>query len=103
MWARSERSKRTDRRRARFSMAFMPGSSSPRRVAGPRSRAVLSQLTRIDLSDAAFPYLGVREAEVAGVRCRLMRVGFVGEIGYEIHLPAHDAAAGWNALPSAGN
>jgi sarcosine oxidase subunit alpha len=71
-------------------------------LAGPLSRAVLSQLTRIDLSHAAFPYLGAREAEVAGVRCRLLRVGFVGEIGYEIHLPAGDAARVWSAVMRAG-
>ena len=71
-------------------------------LAGPRSRAVLSQLTHLDLSHSAFPYLGVREAEVAGVRCRLIRVGFVGEIGYEIHLPAGDAIHVWNAVMLAG-
>jgi sarcosine oxidase subunit alpha len=71
-------------------------------VAGPSSRAVLAELTNLDLSHTAFPYLGVREAEVAGVRCRLMRVGFVGEIGYEIHLPAGEAVRVWNALMKAG-
>jgi len=71
-------------------------------LAGPLARAVLSQLTRADLSHAAFPYLGVREAEVAGVRCRLLRVGFVGEIGYEIHLPAGEAAHVWSAVMRAG-
>ena len=71
-------------------------------LAGPQSRAVLSQLTRLDLSHASFPYLGIREAEVAGVRCRIMRVGFVGEMGYEIHLPAGDATRVWNATMRAG-
>lgn len=71
-------------------------------LAGPASRAVLRELTSIDLSHASFPYLGVREAEVAGVRCRLMRVGFVGEIGYEIHLPADQAVRVWRALMTAG-
>lgn len=71
-------------------------------LAGPAARAVLGKLTALDLSHTAFPYLGVREAEVAGVRCRLMRVGFVGEIGYEIHLPARHAVAVWQALMQAG-
>ena len=71
-------------------------------LAGPSSRAVLSELTTLDLSQSAFPYLAVRETEVAGVRCRLMRVGFVGEIGYEIHLPAGEAPRVWNALMKAG-
>ena len=71
-------------------------------LAGPKSRAVLAQLTQLDLSHTAFPYLGVRETEVAGVRCRLMRVGFVGETGYEIHLPAGEAVHVWSALMRAG-
>jgi sarcosine oxidase subunit alpha len=71
-------------------------------LAGPKSRAVLAQLTQLDLSHAAFPYLGVRETEVAGVRCRLLRVGFVGETGYEIHFPAGEAAHVWSALMRAG-
>jgi sarcosine oxidase subunit alpha len=71
-------------------------------LAGPKSRAVLAELTKLDLSHAAFPYLGVREAEVAGVPCRLMRVGFVGELGYEIHLPAGEAVRVWGALMKAG-
>ena len=71
-------------------------------IAGPSARAVLSQLTSLDLSHAAFPYLAVREGEVAGVHCRLMRVGFVGEIGYEIHLSADDAVTVWRALMHAG-
>jgi len=71
-------------------------------LAGPASRSVLRVLTTLDLAPAAFPYLGVREAEVAGTRCRLLRVGFVGELGYEIHLPADRALDLWQALLAAG-
>lgn len=71
-------------------------------LAGPRSRAALASLTALDLSAAAFPYLAVREGEVAGVPARLLRVGFVGEWGYEIHVPAHFAGAVWDALLEAG-
>lgn len=71
-------------------------------LAGPASRKVLRALTTLDLSQAAFPYLGVREAEVAGVRCRLLRVGFVGELGYEIHLPADSAIHLWQTLLATG-
>jgi sarcosine oxidase, subunit alpha len=67
-------------------------------LAGPASRAILRQHTELDLSDQAFPYLGVREALVAGAPCRIMRVGFVGELGYEIHLPAGYAVDVWRAL-----
>ena len=71
-------------------------------LAGPKSRAVLRKLTTLDLSNEAFPYLALREAEVAGVPARLMRVGFVGELGYEIHVPADRAAHLWDALMEAG-
>ncbi len=70
--------------------------------AGPLSRDILQSLTDLDLQDAAFPYLGVREGLIAGVRARLLRVGFVGELGYEIHVPAGAAAAVWQALHDAG-
>ena len=71
-------------------------------LAGPVSRRLLQAVTAQDLADAAFPFLGAREAEVAGVPARLLRVGFVGELGYEIHVPADRAAALWGALLSAG-
>ncbi len=71
-------------------------------LAGPKSRAVLQQLTQIDLSSESFPYLAIREGEVAGLPARLMRVGFVGEWGYEIHVPAGLGVALWDALMTAG-
>jgi sarcosine oxidase subunit alpha len=71
-------------------------------LAGPRARVVLSRLTALDLSAAAFPYPALREADVAGVPCRLLRVGFVGEIGYEIHCPSAYGWHLWEALVAAG-
>jgi sarcosine oxidase subunit alpha len=71
-------------------------------LAGPRSREVLARLTALDLSEAAFPYLGAREAEVAGLSARLLRVGFVGELGYEIHVPASGAVHLWDSLMATG-
>jgi sarcosine oxidase subunit alpha len=72
-------------------------------LAGPASRAILRGLTDLDLEHSAFPYLGVREAVVATVPCRIMRVGFVGELGYEIHAPASQGAHLWSALLEAGH
>jgi len=70
--------------------------------AGPWCRELLRPLTDIDLGDAAFPFLGVREGHLAGAPARLLRVGFVGELGYEIHVAAGDAKAVWQALLEAG-
>ena len=71
-------------------------------LAGPRSRDVLAAITRLDLSAEAFPYLAVRDGEVAEMPARMMRVGFVGELGYEIHVPADGACFLWDALMQAG-
>jgi len=71
-------------------------------LAGPRSRPVLAPLTDLDLSGAAFPYLAVRTARVAGIPARLMRVGFVGEWGFEIHVAAEYGPALWEALMRSG-
>ena len=70
--------------------------------AGPMCREILQSLTDSDLSEGAFPFLGVRIARIAGVEARWMRVGFVGELGYEIHVPASGAVAVWQALYRAG-
>ena len=71
-------------------------------LAGPRSREVLQTLVDIDIDEVAFPYLGVREGNVNGAPARLMRVGFVGELGYEVHVPAEYGAALWDSLMEAG-
>ena len=71
-------------------------------LAGPQSRQVLQPLTDIDLAPEAFPYLGVREGRVAGAPARVLRVGFVGEWGYEIHVPADAAVPVWDRILQAG-
>jgi sarcosine oxidase, subunit alpha len=70
--------------------------------AGPASREVLARLTDIDLGEESFPFLAGREGRVAGAPARLMRVGFVGELGYEIHVPASSASTVWRALYETG-
>jgi sarcosine oxidase subunit alpha len=71
-------------------------------LAGPRSREILQRLTSIALSPAAFPYMTMREGQVAGVACRVFRIGFVGELGYEIHCPSSHAWGLWETLHDAG-
>ncbi len=78
------------------------GSYAALNIAGPRARDVLATVTPVDISEHAFPYLAVREGEVAGVPARLLRVGFVGELGFEIHVPADGAIVVWDALLQAG-
>ncbi|MFK3774495.1 2Fe-2S iron-sulfur cluster-binding protein [Pseudomonas sp. NPDC089406] len=72
-------------------------------LAGPLSRQVLAKVCDdVELSAAAFPYLGARLGTVAGIPARIMRVGFVGELGYEVHVPARYAERLWDALMQAG-
>lgn len=72
-------------------------------IAGPKSREVLARIcSDVDLSAEAFPYMAVRTGTVAGIPARLLRVGFVGELGYEIHAPASCGEALWDALMEAG-
>ncbi|MBS1887525.1 MAG: (2Fe-2S)-binding protein [Actinobacteria bacterium] len=71
-------------------------------LAGPGSREILAGLTEADVSAEAFAYLDAREMEVAGVGCLALRIGFVGELGYELHCPAPQAAALWDAIAAGG-
>jgi sarcosine oxidase subunit alpha len=72
-------------------------------VAGPLARQVLERLDGgIDLSPASFSYLACREGRLASTPVRMLRVGFVGELGYEIHCPASYGATLWDLLAEAG-
>ena len=72
-------------------------------IAGPKAREVLAKVTDdVDLSAEGFPYMGLREGHVAGIPARLIRIGFVGELGYEVHVPASQGEALWDALMAAG-
>ena len=71
-------------------------------LAGPQARGVLAQLTSIDLSSAAFPYMDWRQANVAGVPATMMRIGFVGEMGWEIVVPAEYGSHLWEQVLQAG-
>ena len=71
-------------------------------LAGPLARGVLTQLTGIDLSSAAFPYMDWRQATVAGVPATMMRIGFVGEMGWEIVVAAEYGSHVWEQVLQAG-
>ncbi len=73
-------------------------------VAGPGSRELLARLTEgIDLANEAFGYLEVRAGRVAGVDgCVLWRIGFTGELSYELHVPAGYGLTVWEALLDQG-
>ena len=70
-------------------------------VMGPNSRAVLSRLTTTNL-DKEFPWLSAREIEIANVNARALRVSYLGELGWELHVPAQDMRSVFLALEKAG-
>ncbi len=73
-------------------------------IAGPKSRELLGRLiVGVDLSAEAFPYMHVRQGRVAGVNgCFLWRIGFTGELSYELHVPAAYGLHVWEACFTAG-
>jgi sarcosine oxidase subunit alpha len=71
-------------------------------LAGPRARDALAPLTEADVSPEAFTYLDARELRVASVPALALRIGFVGELGYELHCSAAAAEELWDALVRSG-
>ncbi len=71
-------------------------------VMGPRSRDLLAPLADADLGPEAFPFGRAREINIAGVRALLLRITYVGELGWELHVPAECAVALYDALIEAG-
>jgi sarcosine oxidase, subunit alpha len=71
-------------------------------VAGPNARELTGRLTDLDLSPDGFKYLDARSAHVAGVPALFLRIGFVGELGYEIHFPSPYAEYLWDTVLEQG-
>jgi sarcosine oxidase, subunit alpha len=71
-------------------------------LAGPLARELLQRLTDDDVGPEAVPHLAHADVTVAGVPCRAMRVGFVGELSFELHHPRGRGVELWDALLEAG-
>ncbi|HZP89925.1 MAG TPA: FAD-dependent oxidoreductase [Actinomycetota bacterium] len=71
-------------------------------VAGPLARELLSRLTDEAIDASSFPYGAHRRLRVAGVPCRAIRVGFVGELSFELHHSRSRSVELWTALDRAG-
>ncbi len=69
---------------------------------GPRARDVLAAVTSADVSNAAFPFGHVREIPIAGATVRALRVTYVGELGWELHIPIAALGEVYDALMAAG-
>ncbi len=72
-------------------------------IAGPNARQVLAGVTDDDVSNEAFPFSCCRDLTLHGdIAVKAMRLGFVGELSYELHVPASYMPAVWRMLEAAG-
>ncbi|MDH3759382.1 MAG: sarcosine oxidase subunit alpha family protein [Gammaproteobacteria bacterium] len=71
-------------------------------VAGPNSRKLLEKVIDIDISNDAFPFMGVGECRLNNIPARLFRISFSGELAYEVNVPADYGEQAWLELLEAG-
>jgi len=71
-------------------------------VQGPLSRDLLSAVTSADMSGDAFPFRAARYIDIGFARVLCIRITYLGELGYELHIPAEQAAAVYDRLVAAG-
>ncbi len=72
-------------------------------VQGPKAREIIAPfVTGMDMSNEAFPHMSVRECQFMGVPCRLFRMTFAGELGFEVNVPANYGRAVWDAIYAHG-
>jgi sarcosine dehydrogenase len=69
---------------------------------GPRAREVLAAVAEVDLGNSAFPFGSWREIMIAGAPIRALRVTYVGELGWELHVPVEAMLAVYQAIMNAG-
>ena len=71
-------------------------------IQGPRSRALLSELTSVSLSNEDFPYLTAQEIDIGFARVQAIRVTYLGELGWELYIPTEHALDVYDRLIEAG-
>lgn len=71
-------------------------------IQGPRSRELLQSITSADLSNDAFPFRAVQEIDIGLARVTCVRITYVGELGYELNIPAEQAHHVYDRIVAAG-
>src|SRR4030095_8932129 len=69
---------------------------------GPRSRELLQSLTSVDLSNDAFRFRAAREIDIGFARVLCVRITYLGELGYELYIPAEQAVHVYDRILEAG-
>ena len=89
------------RRRRRWSPTS-PGAWTTLGLWGPRARDILSSLTRDDVSHEGFPFARCRFIEVGPLQVLALRISYVGDLGWELHVPIEQGARLWDMVWEAG-
>ncbi len=84
------------------SVADVTSSRACITICGPQSRNILKQLTKDDISNEGFPYMTCREITIGYAPVLALRITYVGELGYELHMPMEYAPYVYDSLWEAG-
>jgi 4-methylaminobutanoate oxidase (formaldehyde-forming) len=83
-------------------MTDITGGVGQLNVQGPRSRELLQSITSADLTNEAFPFRTAREIDIGYARLQCNRITYVGELGYELNIPAEQAVHVYERVVEAG-
>jgi glycine cleavage system aminomethyltransferase T/glycine/D-amino acid oxidase-like deaminating enzyme len=86
----------------RASLADVTSGYAVYGVMGPKSRELLARLSRRDLSEQAFPFGSSQEIDLGYATVRATRITYVGELGWELYVPAEFAVGAYEDLVNAG-
>ncbi|MFM8567274.1 MAG: FAD-dependent oxidoreductase [Gemmatimonadota bacterium] len=87
---------------AHATITDVTGAYAQLNIQGPRSRELLQRLTTTDLSNTAFPFRAAREIEIGYARVLLVRLTYLGELGYELYIPTEQAVHVYDLLVAVG-
>src|SRR5262249_31579708 len=90
------------RRDAQAQVLDMTSARAVLNICGPKARDVLQAVTEEDISNAAFPFSTNRRITVGAAPVLAIRIGYVGELGWELHIPTEYAGHVYDVLREAG-
>ncbi|MEO6771945.1 MAG: FAD-dependent oxidoreductase [Kofleriaceae bacterium] len=83
-------------------VADMTGAYAQLNIQGPRSRELMQRVTTADMSNEAFPFRAAREVDLGFARVLVLRVTYLGELGYELYIPTEQALDVYDRIVAAG-
>ena len=94
--------KRNIPRDAHAFVTDVTGAFAQLNIQGPRSRELMQMVTSADMSNAAFPFRTAREIDIGFAKVMCIRITYLGELGYELHIPTEQAVHVYERLVEAG-